>query len=263
MEPLNNRFRPFRATLQGVVWFSYFVGATLIIGMVFPLMVLLVPRKHRAVRIRKVVTLAFRSMTFLARLFRLIGQITVTGYQYLPKDGCYLLASNHPSFYDVILLISLFPGANCIVNRKLLEKPFYGIIIRLAGYIPNNIESYKGQIQRYMSEESMPLIIFPEGTRSTDSINPFQRGCARLALENNLPVIPIYIRYSQTFMKKGTPWYYSPPQAPDIIIEILPEQKPAFLTIGEDQPITIKVRHFNQQLEQFFKEITTRGIHAQ
>lgn len=263
MESLNNQFRPFRAALQGVVWLSYFIGATLIIGIIFPLMILLVPSKHRAVRIRKVVTLAFRAMTFLAQLFGLIGKVKVTGYQNLPKEGCYLLASNHPSFYDVILLISLFPGANCIVNRKLLEKPFYGIIIRLAGYIPNNIESYQGQIQRYMSEESMPLIIFPEGTRSTDSINPFQRGCARLALENNLPVIPVVIRYTQTFMKKGIPWYYSPPKAPHIFISILPEQKPNVITEGDDQPITIKVRRFNQQLEDFFKEQTTRGIHAQ
>lgn len=243
-----------RNVLQGSVWICYFIGASILISLVFPAMVLLLPRKTRALRIRRVVAFGFRTMTWWAQTLGSLGKVHIEGRENLPTQGCYLVAANHPSFYDVILLIGILRGANCVVNRKLLEQPFYGFIIRFAGYIPNDLEGYREGVRRYRGEGALPLIVFPEGTRTVTegTVNPFQRGCARLAIENELPVIPVLLSYSEKLLKKGTPWYKAPPRAPSIRIRFLPAIAPADGAENPEMPITLRVRRYNDQMQNFF-----------
>lgn len=253
---VDNVLRWKRNVLQGSVWICYFIGASILISLVFPAMVLLLPRKTRALRIRRVVAFGFRTMTWWAQTLGSLGKVTIEGRENLPTEGCYLVAANHPSFYDVILLIGILRGANCVVNRKLLEQPFYGFIIRFAGYIPNDLEGYREGVKRYRGEGALPLIVFPEGTRTVTegTINPFQRGCARLAIENELPVIPVLLSYSEKLLKKGTPWYKAPPRAPSIHIRFLPAIAPAEGANSPDMPVPLRVRRYNDQMQDFFTQ---------
>ncbi|HSQ42572.1 MAG TPA: lysophospholipid acyltransferase family protein [Fibrobacteraceae bacterium] len=201
-------------------------------------------------------------MTWWAQRLHVLGTIRVTGLEHLNASGPSLFVANHPSFYDVILLIGLFPQANCVVNRKLMRQPLYGPLIRMAGYIPNDPHEFSSRVNHLLEKEPVPLIIFPEGTRSKGDLNPFQRGWARFALKDHLPVFPLLIQYSCPFLTKGEPWYHSPSPPPQIEIKIYPPQ------ILKDEggsafvPFPQRVRILNRQMEQFFREQIQRGTCA-
>jgi 1-acyl-sn-glycerol-3-phosphate acyltransferase len=53
----------------------------------------------------------------------------------------------------------------------------------------------------------MPVMIFPEGTRSRDGkMGPFKPGAFRLAIEAQVPILPVAVTGSAYGMPKGSPW---------------------------------------------------------
>jgi 1-acyl-sn-glycerol-3-phosphate acyltransferase len=53
----------------------------------------------------------------------------------------------------------------------------------------------------------MPVMIFPEGTRSRDGkMGVFKPGAFRLAIEAQVPILPVAVTGSAYGMPKGSPW---------------------------------------------------------
>jgi 1-acyl-sn-glycerol-3-phosphate acyltransferase len=53
----------------------------------------------------------------------------------------------------------------------------------------------------------MPVMIFPEGTRSRDGrMGAFKPGAFRLAIEAQVPILPVAVTGSAYGMPKGSPW---------------------------------------------------------
>ena len=93
-----------------------------------------------------------------------------------------VLAPNHPSLIDAVILLSIVPNTVCIMRANLIESPFLGGAARLAGFVPND----KGPalvrhgIEKIRVGEN--LLIFPEGTRTeAQAINSFKHGFALIA----------------------------------------------------------------------------------
>ena len=62
-------------------------------------------------------------------------------------------------------------------------------------------------LARELLEQGWNLVVFPEGTRSRDGwIGEFRLGAARLAIENDVPVVPIAVRGSYQAMPRGAAW---------------------------------------------------------
>ncbi|HEX9775725.1 MAG TPA: lysophospholipid acyltransferase family protein [Actinomycetota bacterium] len=62
-------------------------------------------------------------------------------------------------------------------------------------------------LARELIAEGWSILMFPEGTRSRDGwVRPFKPGAARLAIEHDLPVVPIAIRGSYQSMPRGKGW---------------------------------------------------------
>lgn len=105
-----------------------------------------------------------------------------------------IVVANHPSLLDVVMLISLIPDADCIVNSYLVGKNIVHIIASKL-YIPNSL-SYEEIMEKCMAslKAGSNIIIFPEGTRSLPSgQNKFKKGAARVALASGCPIVPVYI----------------------------------------------------------------------
>ncbi len=115
-----------------------------------------------------------------------------------------VLAPNHPSLIDAVVLLSVVPGTVCIMRANLIESPFLGGAARLAGFVPNDqgpalIRQGIGKIQ---SGEN--LLIFPEGTRTgTQAINAFKHGFALIAKKTGASIQTVFIEREGRYLSKG------------------------------------------------------------
>ncbi|HEY5778431.1 MAG TPA: lysophospholipid acyltransferase family protein [Terrimicrobiaceae bacterium] len=115
-----------------------------------------------------------------------------------------VLAPNHPSLVDAVILLSIVPNTVCIMRAKLIESPFLGGAARLAGFVPND----KGPalirqgMQKLQAGEN--LLIFPEGTRTaTQAINPFKNGFALIAKKTGASIQTVFIEREGRYLSKG------------------------------------------------------------
>jgi 1-acyl-sn-glycerol-3-phosphate acyltransferase len=117
-----------------------------------------------------------------------------------------VLAPNHPSLIDAVILLSIVPNTVCIMRASLIESPFLGGAARLAGFVPND----KGPalirhgIEKIQAGEN--LLIFPEGTRTVaQAINSFKHGFALIAKKTGAPIQTVFIEREGRYLSKGIP----------------------------------------------------------
>src|SRR6187402_256600 len=117
--------------------------------------------------------------------------------------------SNHCSNIDPFLLIHLPWEMKFLAKASLFQIPFIGWGMKIAGDISlvrGSGRSARAALLtagRYI-ERGMPVLFFPEGTRSQDGeLLPFKDGAFRLAIEKGAAVLPIAIAGTSTALKKG------------------------------------------------------------
>lgn len=138
-------------------------------------------------------------------------EVEASGLEKLdPKTPCVYM-SNHASFLDGPLIMTLIPGAaRVIVKESVLRIPVVGLAMRHVGFVPvdrKGAEGGKRSIARaagLMRDRGYSFLIFPEGTRSLDGRpGPFRRGGFFLALAAEAPVVPVTVRGTFALMPKG------------------------------------------------------------
>ncbi|HEX6734744.1 MAG TPA: lysophospholipid acyltransferase family protein, partial [Azonexus sp.] len=84
----------------------------------------------------------------------------------LRGDGGLIIAANHPSLLDAVMIVSRLPNAVCVMKAALLDNILFGAAARLARYIRNNapLEVILGAREELRA--GAQLVIFPEGTRT-------------------------------------------------------------------------------------------------
>ena len=121
----------------------------------------------------------------------------------LPKDGQYLLLSNHRSVIDPLIVeIALEHSSifgHWISKKELYNSFFFGLFVRNAGTILLDRENSKmGTFFSDIKERTKvgeSIFIFPEGTRNkTDAdLGDFKDGSKIIAVKNRLNILPLYI----------------------------------------------------------------------
>jgi 1-acyl-sn-glycerol-3-phosphate acyltransferase len=117
--------------------------------------------------------------------------------------------SNHCSNIDPFVLGHLPWEMKFLAKSSLFKIPFVGWGIKIAGDIPlvrGSTTSVKRAMERarFYVEHGMPVLIFPEGTRSTTGeLLPFKDGAFRLAIETQAHVLPIAIGGTVGALRKG------------------------------------------------------------
>jgi 1-acyl-sn-glycerol-3-phosphate acyltransferase len=115
------------------------------------------------------------------------------------KGTTYVIISNHQSILDILFINSLRYKFKWISKIENIKLPVLGWYLRMAGYITvnrGNEESKVEMLERSLNllKSGVSVMIFPEGTRSLDSeIGFYKRGAFQLALQANVPVLPILI----------------------------------------------------------------------
>jgi 1-acyl-sn-glycerol-3-phosphate acyltransferase len=118
----------------------------------------------------------------------------------VPRDGAFLVASNHVSYIDILVLASLYPSL-FLAKREIASWPVFGWIARGAGTVFIDREQAKDVVRagREISarlELGVPVTIFPEGTSSNGvEILPFQPSLLEPAARAAVPCWAASISY--------------------------------------------------------------------
>lgn len=136
----------------------------------------------------------------LEALFRVLFTYECVGEEQVPAEGPAVVAANHPSYLDPILLsLHVERPIRFMAWDTLFGVPLLGGFMKSLGAFPVDIRKGKG---REAYEKAKALVqagelvgIFPEGRRSqTGWMEPTLReGAARLAWETGAPLIPATI----------------------------------------------------------------------
>lgn len=129
----------------------------------------------------------------------------------LRDEEALILAPNHPSLWDVVLIVSRLPKMACIMKAEIVNNLFLGAGARLARYIRN--DSLRSMIQlavRDLQQGSL-LLLFPEGTRTVRRpVNEFKGSIGVIANRSRVPVQTMFIETESRFLTKGWPVHKMP-----------------------------------------------------
>jgi 1-acyl-sn-glycerol-3-phosphate acyltransferase len=117
-----------------------------------------------------------------------------------------IIAPNHPSLLDAVIILSLVPHTVCIMRTGLINSPFLGGAARLAGFVTNDNGPalIRQGVEKIAAGEN--LLIFPEGTRTlTEPVNKFKNGFALIAAKSGAPIQTVYIERESPYLSKGYP----------------------------------------------------------
>jgi len=126
-------------------------------------------------------------------------KVRITGREKIRKGHVYVLVSNHQSLLDILVLHRLFKHFKWVAKKELFIFPIIGWNMILNRYIPIKRGNRSGILQMMKKSEQTlrsgsSVMIFPEGTRSTDNqIKAFKEGAFKLAISTQTPIIPIVL----------------------------------------------------------------------
>lgn len=125
-----------------------------------------------------------------------------------------IIIANHPSLLDAVLLLSVFSNSTCVMKDKLMNNFLLGSAARLARFITNTSSVQTILKARNELYENSNLIIFPEGSRTTD-INAFRchPGVALIAKNAQVDIQTVILEFTPCYLGKNWPWY-QPPSLP-------------------------------------------------
>ena len=188
----------------GVMSLVYNVGA----GLLHPLV-----RPPRATRLgRAGIARGYRWFWASARACGMM-QIDAAALDALHFEaGGLIVAANHPTMLDALVLVSRLPRSVCIMKAALMRNVFLGAGARLARYICN--DSPRGMVRSAVEclREGGQLVMFPEGTRTAERpISPFRPGIALIARLAQVPIQTVLIETDTPYLGKGWPIWRTPP----------------------------------------------------
>ena len=138
--------------------------------------------------------------------------IEVLNKEKLPKDGQYLLISNHRSIIDPLIIEIALRDTKVdgfwIAKKELYNSFFFGTFVRNAGCIlldreASNMSAFFKDTKEVV-KQGHSIYIFPEGTRNKENtpLSEFKEGSRIIALKNRLPILPVYVKTNANHILK-------------------------------------------------------------
>ena len=193
------------------------------------------------------ILVGFRLYVWSLRLMG-IYRLDLRALQALRGGPPSVLAANHPSLIDALLIIAHEPRVTCVMKSSLMNNVFLGAGARLARYIRHDpprrmIHEAVAQLRR-----GGIVLLFPEGTRTTHSpLNALQAGVGLIAKQAGVPVQTLIIETDSPFLSKGWSLF----ERPSMPVSYR-------MRLGRRLEAPSDVHAFMAQLDQYFRaELTS------
>ena len=176
----------------GLLWLGLLcLGWTLVAVVLYPLL----PLHRGRVLGRWVIMVLFRC--YLASLSASRRcHFDLTALDALRHEGPLIIAPNHPSLLDAVMVISRLPNVACVMKSNLIGSEPVRNMIHLS---VNDFQN------------GSHLLLFPEGTRTTrDPVNPLRGSIGLIAHQAQVPVQTVLIETDTKYLSKGWPLFRKP-----------------------------------------------------
>lgn len=137
-------------------------------------------------------------------------RIVVRGRAHLKPQRPYIFVANHQSQLDIMAVFAIRHQFKWVAKEELFRIPFLGWAMSTAKYIKlargrhGSIRDTYEEAARWLSA-GISVCFFPEGTRTqTGTLLPFKNGAFKLALDANIPVVPIAIHGTRELLPRGS-----------------------------------------------------------
>jgi 1-acyl-sn-glycerol-3-phosphate acyltransferase len=243
------RFRRSLDTLLFYAGLTLFGVMSLLWSLPAGLLNMVLPRRTGAPVGRHGIMGGFRIFIGAMRLFGLF-RVDLRALDGLRDAGPLIIAANHPSRLDAVLIISRLPGVVCITKASLWDNWFLGGGIRLAAYIRNDAPRQLTRLAVAELRAGRQLLIFPEGTRTEGGgpVGPFKGGFVIMARIAGVPVQTVFLEGGAHYLTKG--WrLFRRPEFPLVFRARL----------GRRFAVTGSTKAFTADLERYFAEELAPG----
>ena len=137
--------------------------------------------------------------------------VEVEGGEYAERHRSYIVASNHQSMYDILVIYGwLALDLKWVMKAELRKIPAIGIGCEKAGHIFVERRNHQ-QAARAINEaldrlgDGIGILFFPEGTRSLDGqLLPFKKGAFHTAIEQQIPILPVTVTGTRQILPAKT-----------------------------------------------------------
>ncbi len=174
-----------------------------------------------------------------------------------------VIISNHQSFLDILMSTAMHPNVVLLTNQWVYNSPLFGYVVKMADYYPV-ADGVEGSIEKLRDRvnNGYSIVIYPEGTRSTDaSIKRFHKGAFYLAEQLQLDILPAVIHGTAYTMSKNDFLL----KDGIVTMKYLPRIAPGDKRWGDNYSTRTRMisRYFKQEYDQLRKEIETPAYYRE
>ncbi len=154
-------------------------------------------------------------------LIHTIYRVRLSGEEHIPEEGAVIIAANHVSFVDPLILGGMIRRpVRFVMHHSIFKIPLLNFIFRTGKAIPIAsrdsdpaiLEAAYKQIHQVLRDNDV-LGIFPEGSITSDGeIHPFKSGVCKIVQEHPVPVVPIALcnLWGSMFSRRDSFWKRRP-----------------------------------------------------
>ncbi len=172
---------------------------------------LLLPRRLGIIVGRYGIMAGFRLYSWYLTLVGMY-RLDLRALDALRDEPALILAPNHPTMIDAVLILTRHPNIACVMKKEILANVFMGSGARLARYVCNDrpLRMIREAVTDLARGGS--LLLFPEGTRSVQApINALTASVGVIARQASVPVQTLIIETDTPYLAKGWTLFRRPP----------------------------------------------------
>ncbi|PXV90280.1 1-acyl-sn-glycerol-3-phosphate acyltransferase [Lachnotalea glycerini] len=156
---------------------------------------------------QNIVQWAFKVILFISGV-----QLTIKGFDNVPKDKAVLYIGNHRSYFDIVITYSLAPGLTGYIAKKEMEHiPLLSTWMKFLHCLFLDRDNIKEGLKTILTgieyiKSGISICIFPEGTRNSGpKMLPFKEGSLKMADKTGCPIIPFAMTNTRDIFENHFP----------------------------------------------------------